>query len=56
MRMTLSFREIFLKDVWLKLLALVLAVVTWYYIDAELYQQMTPSMPAAFDSPAASSE
>ena len=29
-------RSLLLDDAWLKLLALALAVVTWYYIDAEV--------------------
>ena len=35
-------KALFLDDAWLKLLALVLAMITWSYIDAELQASGAP--------------
>ena len=35
-------KALFLDDAWLKLLALVLAMITWSYIDAELQSSGAP--------------
>ena len=42
MNVVVRLKELLLKDLWFKLLALALALVTWLYIDAELHQRTAP--------------
>ena len=44
-------KTLFLKDLWLKLLALALALVTWCYVDAELRERalLPIRLPTAAD-------
>ena len=46
MNVVARLKALLLQDLWFKLLALILALVTWLYIDAELHQrQAQPSQP-----------
>lgn len=46
-----SLKRVVFHDGWLKLLALALAISTWFYIDAELQELAhdSPRRPAAAD-------
>lgn len=44
-------KELLLQDLWFKLLALALALVAWFYIDAELRQRQAPPPPDILTTP-----
>ena len=49
-------RTVVLKNMWLKLLALALAIVTWFYIDTELQDLSAPPSHQVFDTSATSQD